>query len=62
MPTASPTETAALIIPAVGANKLRHETLQNFMLANDSSTVVIEIPIWLTEDEIPRTLFAKRQK
>ena len=33
------TETAALIIPAVGANKLRHETLQNFMLANDSSTV-----------------------
>src|SRR6516164_9503201 len=46
------TETAALIIPAVGANKLRHETLQNFMLANDSSTVAVEIPIWLTEDEI----------
>ena len=46
------TETAALIIPAVGNNKLRHETLQNFMLANDSSTVAIEIPIWLTEDEI----------
>jgi transposase-like protein len=46
------TETAALIIPAVGSNKLRHETLQNFMLANDSSTIAIEIPIWLTEDEI----------
>ena len=46
------TATAALIIPAVGNNKLRHETLQNFMLANDSSTVAIEIPIWLTEDEI----------
>jgi transposase-like protein len=46
------TETAALIIPAVGANKLRHETLQNFMLANDSSTIAVEIPIWLTEDEI----------
>ena len=46
------TQTAALIIPAVGNNKLRHETLQNFMLANDSSTVAIEIPIWLTEDEI----------
>ena len=43
---------AALIIPAVGSNKLRHETLQNFMLANDSSTIAIEIPIWLTEDEI----------
>jgi len=46
------TETAALITPAVGANKLRHETLQNFMLANDSSTIAVEIPIWLTEDEI----------
>ncbi len=46
------TETAALIIPAVGNNKLRHETLQNFMLANDSSTIAIEIPIWLTEEEI----------
>ena len=46
------TETAALIIPAVGNNKLRHETLQRFMLANDSVTVAIEIPIWLTEDDI----------
>jgi len=46
------TATAGFIIPAVGANKLRHETLQNFMLANDSSTVAVEIPIWLTEDEI----------
>src|SRR5271165_2329718 len=46
------TETAALIIPAIGTNKLRHETLQNFLLANDSSTMAIEIPIWLTEDEI----------
>ena len=45
------TATAGFIIPAVGANKLRHETLQNFMLANDSSTVAW-IPIWLTEDEI----------
>src|ERR1700687_2143258 len=46
------TETAGLIIPAVGNNKLRHETLQRFMLANDSVTVAIEIPIWLTEDDI----------
>jgi len=46
------TETAALIIPAVGNNKLRHETLQHFMLANDSVTVAIEIPIWLTEGDI----------
>ena len=38
------TATAGLIIPAVGSNKLRHETLQNFMLANNSSTVAIEFP------------------
>src|SRR5205809_691359 len=29
------TDAAALIIPAVGNNKLRHETLQRFMLCND---------------------------
>ncbi len=46
------TVAAELIIPAVGNNKLRHETLQNFMLANDSVTVAIEIPIWLTEADI----------
>jgi ATP-dependent exoDNAse (exonuclease V) beta subunit len=31
---------------------LRHETLQHFMLANDSVTVAIEIPMWLDEEEI----------
>jgi transposase-like protein len=46
------TDAAALIIPAVGNNKLRHETLQHFMLANDSVTVAIEIPIWLEEHDI----------
>jgi hypothetical protein len=33
-------------------NKLRHETLQKFMLINDSVTVAIEVPIWLTETDI----------
>jgi transposase-like protein len=46
------TETAALIIPAIGNNKLRHEMLQRFMLANDSVTVAIEVPIWLKESDI----------
>jgi hypothetical protein len=46
------TETAAFIIPAVGNNKLRHESLQRFMLINDSVTVAIEVPIWLTEEDI----------
>jgi hypothetical protein len=46
------TDTAALIIPVVGNNKLRHETLQRFLLRNDSLTVAIEIPIWLGETDI----------
>jgi len=46
------TQTAALIIPAVGNNKLRHEMLQRFLLANDSVTVAVEIPIWLTDPDI----------
>jgi transposase-like protein len=46
------TQTAALIIPAVGNNKLRHETLQRFMLCNDSVTLAIEIPIWLREHDV----------
>jgi len=46
------TEAAALIHPGSGNNKLRHETLQRFMLINDSVTVAIEVPIWLTEEDI----------
>ena len=46
------TRIASLIIPAVGNNKLRHETLQRFMLATDSVTVAVEIPIWLGETDI----------
>ena len=46
------TRAAALIIPSVGNNRLRHESLQHFMLANDSVTVAVEIPIWLTAADI----------
>src|SRR5205814_1397032 len=46
------TRIAGLIIPAVGNNKLRHETLQQLMLTNDSVTVAIEIPIWLADVDI----------
>jgi transposase-like protein len=46
------TRTAALIIPTVGNNYLRHETLQRFMLANDSVTLAVEVPIWLTRPDI----------
>lgn len=46
------TETAGLIIPSVGSNYDRHPKLQRFMLANDSVTIAVEIPIWLDEDDI----------
>jgi transposase-like protein len=46
------TRTAALVLPAVGDNRMRHETLQRFMLANDSVTIAVEIPIWLTAADI----------
>jgi ATP-dependent exoDNAse (exonuclease V) beta subunit len=41
------TRMAALVIPTVGDNRLRHEALQRFMLANDGTTLAIEVPIWL---------------
>ena len=46
------TDTAALIIPSVGSNHDRHPKLQHFMLANDSATLAVEVPIWLVEDDI----------
>jgi hypothetical protein len=42
------TRAASLVIPAVGDNYKRHETLQRFMLANDSVSLAVEVPIWLT--------------
>ena len=44
--------TAALIIPSVGSNHDRHPKLQAFMLANDSATIAVEVPIWLAESDI----------
>lgn len=46
------TRMAALIIPTTANNHLRHSRLQQFMLANDSVTVAVEIPIWLRESDI----------
>jgi transposase-like protein len=46
------TRMAALVIPTVGNNRLRHEALQRFMLANDSTTLAVEVPIWLSPPEI----------
>lgn len=46
------TRMAGLVIPTVGNNFLRHAALQRFMLANDSVTVAVEVPIWLTRPDI----------
>src|SRR3984893_9153106 len=46
------TELAGLILPAVGSNYERHPKLQRFMLANDSTTVAVEVPVWLAQGDI----------
>jgi transposase-like protein len=46
------TDMAALIVPAVGSNYERHPKLQRFMLANDSTTIAVEVPVWFTHDDI----------
>jgi ATP-dependent exoDNAse (exonuclease V) beta subunit len=46
------TRTAALVLPTSPSNKKRHETLQRFMLINDSVTTAVEIPVFLTGDDI----------
>jgi transposase-like protein len=42
------TRLAALVLPTSPNNKKRHETLQRFMLINDSVTVAVEVPVFLT--------------
>ncbi len=44
--------TAHFALQAVANNKLRHETLQNFMLSNDSVTVAVEVPVYLTPADL----------
>ena len=46
------TRLAALVLPSAAANKERHETLQRFMLVNDTATVAVEIPVYLTGPDI----------
>ncbi len=41
-----------LVLQAVNDNKQRHEILQKFMLANDSVTVAVEVPVWLDNEDI----------
>jgi transposase-like protein len=45
-------ESARFALQCVAKNKLRHETLQEFMLVNDSATVAVEVPIVLTHEDV----------
>lgn len=43
---------AAFVLQTVSDNKLRHEALQRFMLANDSCTVSTEVPVYIRKEDI----------
>ena len=43
---------ANFIMQAVSNNKLRHEALQEFMLANDTVTIVAELAVLIGSDDI----------
>ncbi len=43
---------ASLVLQAVTHNKRRHDELQRFMLTNDSVTVAVEVPIYLTPEDL----------
>jgi hypothetical protein len=45
------TKLAALALQISPSNKKRHETLQRFMLLNDSATIAVEVPIYLTPED-----------
>ncbi len=46
------TKLAALVLQGVNDNKQRHETLQKFMLANDSVTVATEVPVYIKKEDL----------
>jgi hypothetical protein len=43
---------ADLVLQAVTHNKRRHDELQRFMLATDSVTVAVEVPVFLTPEDL----------
>jgi hypothetical protein len=46
------TDMAALVLPTIGTNHERHPKLQRFLLHNDSTTIAVEVPLWLSENEM----------
>ena len=52
-PTATtPARVAELVLQTVTNNKRRHDEIRRFMLATGSVTVAVEVPIYLTTDEL----------
>ena len=43
---------AQIALKTANDNKQRHQSIQNFMLINDSTTIATEIPVYLTNDDI----------
>ncbi len=45
-------ELAGLALKMARTNKERHKIVQDFMLVNDTSTLAVEVPIWLNKEEV----------
>lgn len=45
---------AGLALKMARTNRERHEIVQDFMLSNDTSTLAVEVPIWLSKKEIEK--------
>lgn len=43
---------AEISLQTANGNKQRHQAIQNFMLTNDSTTIAVETPVYLTNDDI----------
>jgi hypothetical protein len=43
---------AEIVLQAITDTKLRHDTIQKFMLANDSVTVATELPVYFDKDDL----------
>ncbi|HZX45026.1 MAG TPA: hypothetical protein VFF28_05070 [Candidatus Nanoarchaeia archaeon] len=47
-------ELAGLALKMAKTNRERHGIIQDFMLANDTSTIAVEVPVWLSKEEVKR--------
>jgi hypothetical protein len=43
---------AGLVLQTVTHNRHRHDALQRFMIENDSATVAVEVPVYLTPEDL----------